>query len=181
MLDAKTQIEDVLAKFEGLTRPLSDAQFNWRPQSGVWSVGECLDHLTITARRFRAAIEEAVAHSRSRNLRYVGPASPSPFGRLFLKLLEPPVRLVKGKARRDFLPQLNRPASVVLSEFQTAHEDILRQLPEYLKWDQNRTRVTSPLPLKFSLGLMLQVIPAHSRRHLWQASEIIKMPGFPAN
>lgn len=179
MRDPKTHIEEVLTEADRLMRPLSDVQVNWQPAAGTWSVGECVDHLSITTRRFRDSIEEALIDSRRRNWSYADPAKPSPFGLLFLRVVEPPVGFGKVKAPRDLLPQPNRPSREILSEFQTVHQGVLTHLPEYLKWDQNRTRVKSAFPVKFSLGLMLRVIPAHCRRHLWQAEQVAKMPGFP--
>lgn len=178
MRDAKVQIEEALSRAEPLMSGLSDAQVNWQPTAGAWSVGECLDHLTLTSRKFRKSIEAALVHSRERNWAYSGPAKPSPFGHLFLRILEPPVGFRRVKAPQDLLPQPNRPGRLVLQEYQTTHQEILNRLPEYFKWDQNRKSVQSALPLKVSLGLMLQVISGHCRRHLWQAEQATKMKGF---
>ncbi len=54
------------------------------------------------------------------------------------------------------------------------HQVFLTQrLPEYLRLDPNRVRVKTPMGSGLRLGVLLQVIPAHARRHLWQAARVL--------
>jgi len=151
---------------------------NWSPAAGAWSIAQCLDHLAITARNFTGAIEAGLKPTAGRS----GPEREIPvpwWGRLFLNILEPPVLRVKVKAPAPFQPQPGRSASLVLSEFLEAHETLRRNWSRWTQADLSRTRVAGPFPFPFPLGLVLHVIPAHMRRHLWQARQVTAAAGFP--
>ena len=90
-------------------------------------------------------------------------------------------RTVKGSWKvtpAEFHGQPNRPAHLVRSEFFTAHEELLHRLAGFEAWDQNARVVRSPFDargkLRYSLGLSLRIVPAHMRRHLWQARQALK-------
>lgn len=176
MSEARREIETVLREAEAWSAALIDEQMNWRPVPGEWSAAECLDHLTITCRRMMKAMDAGVDQLREKNQLYAGPAQPGLIGRCFLRILEPPVRKMKAKAPADFVPQPDRPAYVVRSEFAAAHQELIQRLTEFESWDQNVRIVVSPFQarIRYSLGLSLKIIPAHMRRHLWQAREVLQ-------
>lgn len=176
MRAARAQLEDALAAAHGLVDRLTEEQMNWRPRAGVWSVGENLDHLTITGRRMMQAMDAGVDVLREQGRRVRGAYRPNVLSYLFLWILEPPVRRTKAKAPADFHGVPDRPAHLVKSEFFTAHEELLRRLGEYEAWDQNARVVVSPFDarLRYSLGLGQLIVPAHVRRHLWQAGEVLR-------
>lgn len=173
----KADVEAALRDAQALAAGLDDARMNWRPAAGVWSVAEGLDHLTITCRRMMKAMDAGVDELRAKDQRYAGPSRPSWIGRVFLWILEPPVRKMKAKAPPDFVPKPDRPSHLVLSEFTIAHEELLHRWAELEAWDQNRRVVVSPFDprIRYSIGLTLKIIPAHMRRHLWQAREVLKL------
>ena len=45
----------------GLMSGLSDAQFNWQPEPGRWSMAGCFDHLNKSAQGFISKIHAAIA------------------------------------------------------------------------------------------------------------------------
>lgn len=181
MIPARQQLEAALEDARTLVDPLSEETMNWRPRPGTWSVGENLDHLTITARRMMKAMDAAVDELRANNQRATAEYQPNLLSKWFLWILEPPVRSIKVKAPAEFHGQADRPAHVVKSEFFTAHEELLHRWAEFEAWDQNARLVVSPFDprekLKYSLGLSLRIIPAHIRRHLWQSRGVLREKG----
>jgi hypothetical protein len=177
MKSPRVQLEEALAQAHGLADGLTEERMNYRPAPGVWSVGENLGHLTITARRMMKAMDAAVDSLREGGRRSDGPYRPSLMGRWFLWLLEPPVRAVKFKAPAEFHGAPDRVAHLVRGEFFAAQEELLHRLSEYEAWDQNARLVVSPFDpsrkLRYSLGLSLRIIPTHMRRHLWQAQQVL--------
>lgn len=172
MRDVRVQIEEVLAEADRIASPLDSATFHRRPANGGWCVAECLDHITLSTLTLCSAIDDAMPDAKERGLTGGGPAGAGLRGRVILWVMEPPVRLAKAKAPPGMMPRMD--GRVVLDEFRAAHQDLLmRRLPEYLKLDPNRVRVKSPLGSGLRLGVILQVIPAHARRHLWQAAKIL--------
>ena len=174
----RSQLEAALAGAHTLVDALAEDAMNSRPRAGVWSVAQNLDHLTITARRMMKAMDAAVDELAVKRQRATGDYRPNPLSRWFLWLLEPPVRRGKFKAPAEFHGQPNRPAHMVRSEFFTAHEELLHRLAGFEAWDQNARVVRSPFDargkLRYSLGLSLRIVPAHMRRHLWQARQALK-------
>ena len=166
--DVRIQIEEVLAEAERIAGALDEAALRRRPAGGGWSVAECLDHITLSTVTFCGAIDAVKAGAPVGG----GPAELGVRGRVVLWVMEPPVRVAKAKAPPEMMPRTDGRA--VLDEFRAVHQDLLtRRLPEYLRLDPNRVRVKSPLGSGLRLGVILQVIPAHARRHLWQAARVL--------
>jgi len=172
--DVQRELEAVIQGARDLTQALDDATINRRPPSGGWCAAECLDHLTITARRMIKAMETALD---------LAPAVPAPYqmglaGRAVLYLVEPPVRISKCKAAPEFHGVHGRAAHLVLSEFTTAHQELIHQLPAIEARDQNVRCVVSPFDpsgrTRYSLGLAQRIIAAHARRHLWQVRKVLE-------
>lgn len=180
-MTTNAQLENVMNQIRGLCDELTDAQMHWRPSTDAWSVAECVDHLTITARSFGTAIEAGLAKSPQRGDRGVDSTMQQPpwWGGLFLRILEPPVTRLKVKAPPNFQPRLARDAASVLADFVEAHEALLRKWPEWMQADLKRTQVRGPFPIPFPLILVMHIIPTHMRRHLWQARQVTNASGFP--
>jgi hypothetical protein len=175
---ARRQLEEAIASAHALADALDEARMNARPDPVKWSVAQNLDHLTITARRMMKTMESAVDELRAGNQRSTKPYSPGLTARTFLWVLEPPVRALKVKAPAEFQAAAGRAAHLVRGEFFNAHEELLQRWEEFTAWDQNAALVVSPFDasgrVKYSLGLSLLIIPAHMRRHLWQAEQVLE-------
>lgn len=168
----RPEIEALIREAEALTASLTDEQASERPRKGGWSVTENLDHLTISTRKMIKAIDDAV--ERPGAARGGGPWKPSLAARLFLWILEPPVRLMKVKATPDYVPAPGRPKHVALGEFVAAHQEFAHKAEgDWAEFDANAVEVTSPFDakVKYSLGTALAIVPAHGRRHIWQARQ----------
>lgn len=180
-MNPREQMERVLEEARDFCSGLNEEQMNWSPAPGAWSIAQCLDHLTITARKFAEAIDSGLKPVTAGVSQQEG-AIPVPWwGRMFLKILEPPVLRMKVKAPAPFKPQPGRSGSVVLAEFLSAHESLRQNWSRWIQADLKRTKVAGPFPFPFPLGLVLNVIPAHMRRHLWQARQVASAAGFPRN
>ncbi|MEZ5419353.1 MAG: DinB family protein [Vicinamibacterales bacterium] len=160
---------------------LTDAQANWQPDGGAaWSVTQCLDHLARTNEvyvgRFLPEVERAGADGR-------GPfrgLHPTWFGRKFLAVLEPPVTQ-KAKAFKNIVPAPALPIADALARYVSSHEAYRRLVTASAAVDVNRVVVPNPFVrgLRVRTSTALQVIPAHDRRHLWQARQVLARPDFP--
>ena len=67
--------------------------------------------------------------------------------------------------------------------FLHSQEDMRRVVRESADLDLNRIRFRNPFIgfLRFTVGAGLLIIAAHNRRHLWQAEQVRRAAGFPAN
>ena len=181
--ELETYLEQLLSirqDGDGLMSGLTDEQFQWRPAANRWSMSECFDHLNITAERlFVPGIDGAIADAQRRGLSSAGPFVYSAFQRLFVRLSEPPPAL-RFKAPGAVKPTQTRPLSVVRSDFLRWQDSLGARIRQADGLDLKRARHRSPMPLwRWSLGTFLAVTLAHERRHIWQAREVRKTPGFP--
>jgi len=172
--ELETFRRETLAIFDDIERlliDLSDDDVNRKPSPTEWSAGECLDHLTITARAYRQTLDAHIERGGplgSREYR------PSWIWRKFVASLEPPVKR-KFKAPAPFVPSTARRKEQIATDFMVSHQEILAVLPSIERLDTRRIRISSPFAswVRYPLGLVFYILPAHCRRHLWQAREAL--------
>lgn len=178
--DFRRQFERLSADADALVAPLSDEQFNWRPAPGIWSVGQCIDHLNVTARLYLPALDEGIADAIRRGLYGQGPFTYHWLARAFVHSVEPPYRL-RAKAPKAFQPPPQRSRHEVMAAFRAYQVQYIDRLRQANGLDLSRARVASPVAawIRIPLGSGFAVMTAHERRHLWQARRVIDMAGFP--
>jgi hypothetical protein len=176
-----TAIDAAEADARSLAADLTDAQATWHPGGGAgWSVAQCLDHLAkinhFYIGHFLPVVERAKADGR-------GPFAglrPTWFGRKFVTMLEPPVRQ-KTKAPKNVVPASSPPLGDALAAYLASHEPYRRLVHLSNDVDVNRVGAQNPFlrALRMRVATVLQVVPSHDRRHLWQARQVLAAPGFP--
>lgn len=161
---------------------LDDTTVNWRPDDRSWSTAQCIDHLNVAARVYHAAMEPALAAARTKGRTRRGPIRPGWFERKFLESLEPPPKR-KLPAPSKIVPALRGHRDELLEEFRRQHATVSELIRASAGLDLGSIRFRNPfLPLlRFTVGTGLLVIPAHERRHLWQAEQLRNRPGFPGS
>lgn len=182
-----TAYPDILALEEALSAAERDAralvagltedQGTWRAEPGSWSVAECLDHLATANRVYLRAMEPPGDRALAQGQRRRGPARPGVIGRWFVRTLEPPVRpLFRGKAPGVIRPRVSPALHDAFDKFLASQEEVRRFLRTYAAIDLAGVRFPNPFVrgVRFSLATGLHVIPAHERRHLWQAWRVRK-------
>jgi hypothetical protein len=178
------EIVDQLLAVEGeaelLVSALDDEQCNWSPAPGAWSIAQCLDHLNVSNARYFEAICVAVEEAQGRGWTRTGPIVTSWFGRRFIAMLEPPVRM-KTRAPKTIRPAARRHNAEIWPDFVRQHTHMRACVEQWGDVDMNRARFRNPLgPYGVvRAGTGLRIIAAHDRRHLWQASRVRIADGFP--
>jgi hypothetical protein len=158
-----------------VTDGLTEEQGAWRAAPGSWSVAECLDHLAVANRVYVHAMEPAAARARADGRWRRGPAEPGVIGRWFVRTLEPPVKArFKMRAPRKIVPRESPALADAMAQFVASQELVRVFLRNYADIDLAAVRFVNPFvrALRFSLATGLHVIPAHERRHLWQARRV---------
>ncbi len=180
-----TEIDANLSHAESLTAGLSHPQFNWRPGTASWSIGQCLSHLNVVDGQDLAPLRAAIADGRSRQLTGDGPFTYGFFSRKFITSMEPPAKR-KFKAPKHYAPPDESDPQATLAEFRRISKDLraLAQSAAGLHLARVKTSMPASLPLlralvKMPLGARLELITAHDRRHLWQAEAVRNHPDFP--
>ena len=167
------EFESIAAQAQELVAGLTDAQFNWRPTPSVWSIQECLSHLTMVGQVEANAIEEAVTRAREQGLTGPGPFAYPAWERYILRETEPPVRNPMEAPKR-FVPLPEQPVTGILPTFLHVQQRFQLQIERADGLDLRKVKVPTPIVklLKMSLGSTLAQAAAHERRHLEQASRV---------
>lgn len=178
--DLRRQFQQLSADADALVAPLTDEQFHWKPAPGAWSIGECIDHLNVTARLYLPRIDQGIADAMRRGIYGGGPFRYALLGRWMTKSQEPPAR-IRTKTVKAFHPTAQRPRSEIMAAFRAYQVQYIDRLHQANGLDLARARVSSPAFtwLRFSLGSAFALTTAHERRHLWQARNVTRHPDFP--
>jgi hypothetical protein len=174
------QLDAVLLDARDLAGTLTPAQFNWRPDPRRWSVGQCLEHVTLTARLYLDRTEAMIAEARQRADRGEAAYREGWFSRWFVRSMEPPPAIrVRTFGRIEPAPVLDRAA--VLAAFEAVHQQFARFMTAADGVPLTHARTTSPFTslLRFTLNQVFAMNLAHARRHLWQARQVQTHPAFP--
>ena len=180
----RAQFEALSADAGELVGTLTDAQFAWSPAPDRWSVGQCIEHLNVTARAYLPSLDEAIASAIRGGVYGTGPFTYNLLGRMMVRSMEPPP-FWRFKAPAIFrppaAPQALRSRGEIMAGFRGFQVQYMDRLRQANGVDLAKAKVTSPanrlLHISLGSGFALQV--AHERRHLWQARQLIAGPDFP--
>lgn len=174
------EIADTLANFESLCSDLTDAQFNWSPEPGRWSIAQNLAHLNTVNGLDLEPITRVIADARARNLTGSGPFKYSWLNNYFIRSLEPPAKQ-KFKAPKIYIPPPDAPLAPTLAEYRRITNAIRAQVLLANRLDLKRVKTIMPALriFKMPLGARFAALCAHDRRHLWHARNIRNHPAFP--
>lgn len=175
------EIDAAEADARALTAPLTDTQGNWQPGGGTgWSVAQCLDHLAISNRVYTAHFLPVAERAATAGTGRFDGLRPNAIGRWFVRSLEPPPRQ-KTKTFKNLVPPSSLPVADALAHYLASHEPYRRLVAAAATVDPNRVVAANPFLgwVRMRLSTALLVIPAHDRRHLWQARQVLAAPGFP--
>jgi len=176
----RRQFEATHQEARELAGTMSEAEFNWHPASGSWSIGQCLQHLATGTDAVLPAIDRTIATARERQYVSQGPVRYGLLARTMVTSMEPPVKW-RMKTNRMFQPRgeiLHRDA--VLAELAASRTRILVRVRQADGLHLRRAIVVSPVSrlIRVPLGAYLAFLAAHDRRHLWQARQVREASGF---
>lgn len=164
----------------GLLDGLSDAQVNWRPSDGRWSIAECVAHLTASGRIYLAPLDRAIERGVERAMFGGRDFHPNWFGRLLIASMEPPPRR-RMRAPKQIVPRPVESRARLAAEFDAMHLALIERIRRATSLDLARVKLRSPIMplLRMPLGTCFAFLLAHERRHLWQARQVRQELGFP--
>ena len=157
---------------------LSLEQLNWNPAPGVWSVGQCLDHLLIANQVYLPPIARALDGQSASPVQEI---TPGWFGRWFIRTqIDPSTQRRRGRAPRKITPARHVDRSV-LDQFVRSNDGVRDLVRRASAYDVNRIRFVNPFVplLRFTVGTGLEIVWRHQRRHLLQADRVRRNPAFP--
>lgn len=177
-------VEANLSHLETIAHGLSQAQFNWRPGPGRWSIGECIAHLNFQQINL-PSIEAAITRGRARNITGQGPFTYGLLLRKWVASQDLPVTR-KFKAAKRFLPPSEVDLGNALADYRRIQAELRRLMQKADGIHLGKVKVVlTALPsavrwlFKMPLGALFALGTTHDRRHLWQAEQVRSDPAFP--
>ena len=173
-------LEDLKASDEAagrLTNGLTEEQLNWPAVPGSWSIGQCLEHLSITNEAYLPAITAALQEKSDAPVAQIVPGW---FAGWFIRNFVEP----SPQTKRVSAPSKIRPASrvglTVLDRFLSGNLAVRNLIADARNKDVNHIRFWNPFlkGIRFTVGTGLEIIAAHERRHLSQAERIRSSAAF---
>jgi DinB superfamily len=175
------EIDAAEADARAIVSGLTDAQANWQPNGGHgWSIVQCLDHLAkinaLYVGHFLPMVERAAADGtgpfRGLNLSWMG--------RMFVRSLEPPPKQ-RLKAPGSVQPTSSLRPAEALARYLASHDKYRDMVTLAGTIDVEGLGGSNPFfkAVRVRLATALMVPPAHDRRHLWQARQVLTAPCFP--
>lgn len=147
------------------------------PTVGKWSVARCIEHLNLTSRAYLPLFRAAFKDARAQGLLATNPSFRLDFwGWLVFKSVEPSFRF-RLKTPDAFVPPTIEPKEKVVGEYDALQRELVDVLEEAADLDLGKIKIVSPFnaSVKYSAYSAFRLIPAHQRRHLGQAEQILRM------
>ena len=167
------------ARARAVVQDLSVAQLNWAPRPGMWSIGECLEHLCLSNEAYALPIARALDGAPSGHADEI---TPGWFGRWFIRTyIEPDTKKKPHRAPPKIVPRAEQLDSSILTRFIASNATMRELIARAQRHDVNDLRFINPfVPLiRFTVGTGLHIIARHNHRHLLQAECVRQHPDFP--
>jgi hypothetical protein len=174
------QVDALLLEARSVAAELTAEQFNWRAAPRSWSVGQCLEHVTLTARLYLEPLDGALEEARRRHEAGARPYREGWFTNWFVRSMEPPPKLrIRTFGKVEPRPLLD--PGVVMSSFEATHRGFADRIGRAEGAWLAQARIRSPFVplLQFTLRQVCGLNLAHGRRHVWQGRQVRASPSFP--
>jgi hypothetical protein len=163
------------AAVDAVMAGLDEIQLNWKPSPKFWSIAQCLDHLVRANGDYLGGAVRAVQAAKPARGSASAPIEAAFLERLFLWVVEPPARL-RVKSPKSGLPSASVDPAHARAELLRTHAEMRALIRQTGGLDLNRIVFPNPffrlMPIR--VGTALLMVPAHERRHIWQANNIRK-------
>ena len=162
------QIDPIKHHAQQVAGNLTPRQLEWRPARRVWSVGDCLEHVIVSANLYYERMDALLETAGKSDVQ--SPWHPSFMGRMLIKSVTTSRRLKRPK---KFKPP-PKPRPDVLDAFLRVQDRLAELMREADGVDLSRARVSSPVSrvVRVNLGDCFAILVHHSKRHLRQASRV---------
>jgi hypothetical protein len=158
---------------------LSEIQFNWKPNSESWSVGECISHLVNSNRSYLTKIENILKSLQAGSEKDF-PYKQSFFGKLIAKGVDP-ADVRKSKTFKVFFPSSSGIQKNIIDEYVRSSKYFIELSQKMKSLDLRKYKLSSPVNklIRINLGDPLIIIPNHDKRHFNQAERVMSQKEFP--
>ncbi|MDB5242109.1 MAG: DinB family protein [Spirosoma sp.] len=175
-LALQTRLLAVLTTVEQEFRTQSDEQLRWKPAPDRWSIMECLQHLNLAERFYVRNIQHKVDALGLVQTNPVDQTLESDWiGKVLMYAVDPAVKIkvpspgiIRPRRSTDLNPK------EVMDQFVDLQKTLHTLLDKavYLDWNREKSSTLFGNWLKIRLGDLLQMLVAHTERHMKQAMRV---------
>lgn len=159
---------------------LSDTQLNWKPAEDLWSIAECIEHLSITNQLYFDKIEKQFSEKQIECKVEETPVKHTFFGKLIIKTVNPS-NIKRTKTFSVFQPSKSFITKNSITKLIEVQESLINLISSSVNSNTNRHSMSSPASklLKVNLSDVLEIIRLHNKRHLIQIEKLLTNDNFP--
>ncbi len=172
-LDRQREVIRSLAELDAVS-------FNWRPAPKKWSIGENVEHLSLTVGPYLERIEPAIREGPAAGRTGPGPWKRGLLVNWFVRSMEPPVKM-RFPTAPMLVPGSDLNPGDTTGQLLRLMGDLTEAIASMKGLDLGRCTFRSPILalLKLDLGSGVDLLVTHNRRHLWAIDQIRQAPGYP--
>jgi len=150
-------------------------KFNWSPEPGRWSIGQCLEHLVKSNEPYFAIFDSLANGTHQTTLWQRLPLWPTLWGKALYNTIKPE-NTRKAKAPKIFQPTIGTIPLSMLDDFCKQQPRLIAAMNAAKSVDLDRTIITSPVAsfITYSLRDTFAILAAHEERHLRQAEQVLR-------
>ncbi|WP_133271795.1 DinB family protein [Hymenobacter radiodurans] len=162
-------------------RHLSEDQLNRRPSPDTWSVGQCLEHLTIVGGHHLPAVVRKIKAASERSTKPAETVKSGFIGGRLVQAMRTPVSQKALKTPQRYAPSGSRLPRTVVEVFSRQLDEMLHLIDQARTINANRVRIPNPLIPLLQLRLTdeFAFLVAHIERHMAQVERVLQATKRP--
>ncbi len=181
LANSTKEINNILQK-ELLT--LTNDQLCWKPNEKSWSIIDCLEHIVLSGNYYLKEINKKFDKLIPSNNPIDILFKPGIIGNYLTRSMEPKEGNIKVKMKtlKRMKPGKSQlEPDRIIKYFLNYQEEILFLLDRSRYFNLGKIKISSSLGIfiRFRLGNAFKFVIAHNQRHIQQAKNVMKYPGFP--
>ena len=162
-------------------RHLSEDQLNRRPSPDTWSVGQCLEHLTIVGGHHLPVLVRKIKAASERGSKPADTVKSGFIGGRLVQAMRTPVSQKALRTPQRYAPSGSRLPRTVVEVFGRQLDEMLHLMEQARTVNANRVRIPNPLIPLLQLRLTdeFAFLVAHIERHLAQVERVLEVTRRP--
>ncbi|MCL6493290.1 MAG: DinB family protein [Ignavibacterium sp.] len=171
--------ESFLSEIKKLSE-LSDDQLNWKPAENLWSIAECIEHLSITNQLYFDKIEKQFSERQIACNDEETTVKHRFFGKLIIKTVDPS-NIKKTKTFSVFQPSKSFITKDSITKLTEVQKSLVNLISSSVNLNTNEYSMSSPASkfVKENFSDVIEIIRLHNKRHLIQIQKLLTNDYFP--
>lgn len=180
MNEINSELEKISENAKQVFGKLSAEQINWKPDSKIWSIGQCFEHLIVTNSLYFPNIQKVIDGTHRNNFFSKIPFSTNLIAALMKNALNPGQKR-KMKTFKVFEPSASNVSPTIIADFFENNRKLIEIIAACKGLEIHKIKIAEPLSVALNLRLddAFEILAMHEKRHVLQAERVLQMEDFP--